>query len=348
MADILEHKRVLVVDAAVAHRTMITAVLTNYGVTVFEAGDAELALRVARTEPIDAFVIDIQLPRTGGIELCRSIRGLDAYGNVPIIFVTTLEQNDALQWALDAGGDDFIHKPLQAVVLRARLRSLLQKNAYLRQVEQIRQSLQRYVSPRTEGIARAFAETGVLPPPREEEVCVLFSDMRGFTEMSQELPPETLFHVLSEYIGAQVKQVHLHGGYVDKFSGDGLMAVFDGEDMVRKGCLCALDMLDISMRQVAEEKIDIHQLGIGIHTGPVMIGNLGSPERLDYTLIGPNVNLAARLCSMAERLSIVVSKSVRDCLKDDAALAFTNQRAAKLRGFKEPTPVFDLVRAGAA
>jgi len=342
MQNILKDKLVLVVDDMSAPRMLVSTSLTHYGVRVLEAADAKEALRIVERERIDAFIIDIHMPGMGGIELCRSIRAMGPYATTPVMFITTMDQSEALQWALDAGGDDFIHKPVQAVVLRARLRNLLEKNAYLTQVEMMSRSLQRYVSPRTEEMARAFAATGELPPPRRQDVCVLFSDVRGFTELSQEVEPEVLLQSLSDHLAAQVNLVQVHGGYIDKFAGDGLMAVFDGEQRVLKCCLCALDIVDASIQQV--EHLKIRQLGIGIHAGPVITGNLGSSSRLDYTLIGKTVNLAARLCSMAQRMSIVVSQAVRDAVPPDPRLAFRNERDATVRGFKEPIAVFDLCR----
>jgi adenylate cyclase len=122
------------------------------------------------------------------------------------------------------------------------------------------------------------------------------------------------------------------------------MAVFDGEDMAYKCCNCALDMLEASRERLAKEGIRIHQMGIGINKGEAVIGNLGSAEHLDYTLIGKTVNLAARLCSMAHSLSIVVSQSVRDELVGSTGIGFANERRATVRGFRDPISVFDLTR----
>jgi adenylate cyclase len=284
MHEVLKGKKVLVVDDLATARLVVSIVLRQNGVHVVEAGSAEQAIQMAEREAIDAFVLDIQMPGAGGIELCRAIRSMDRYRNTPVIFMT-MDQQEFLQQALEAGGNDFIEKPVDALVLRARLSSQLQKAGYLREVELVSLSLQRYVSPRTELIARAYAATGVLPPPTQQEICVLFSDVRGFTELSQELEPQTLFQVLSEHLAAQVTTVYGHGGYVDKFAGDGIMAVFDGEDMTLKCCLCALDILEASKRRVEEEGLRISQLGIGIHKGSAIMGNLGSAQQLDYTLV---------------------------------------------------------------
>ncbi|MBI2320044.1 MAG: adenylate/guanylate cyclase domain-containing protein [Betaproteobacteria bacterium] len=193
-------------------------------------------------------------------------------------------------------------------------------------------------------MARIYARTGVLPPPRRHEMSVLFTDVRDFTELSQQLEPDELFQALSEHLAAQVGLVYAHGGYVDKFAGDGMMAVFDGEDMTLRSCLCALDILDFSRSRVETQGGKINQLGMGIHTGHAMIGNLGSSEHLDYTLVGGTVNLAARLCGVASRLSIVVSQSVRDALAGDPRVCFSRERRAMMRGFEHPILIYDLSR----
>jgi class 3 adenylate cyclase len=344
MDEILNGRTVLVVDDTAVNRMVAADILNAAGATVLEADSAEAALRTVAVNRIDAFLLDVRMGEMNGIELCRALRAMDAYRNTPIIFVTAVDQREVLQWAMEAGADDFIQKPLHAMVLRRRLANLLQKAESIRQAELMSLSLQRYLSPRTGEIARSYAATGNLPAPRRQEVSVLFSDARGFTEMSQEMEPELLFEILSEQISAQVNLVYGHGGFIDKFSGDGIMAVFDAHDMARKCCRCALDILDKS-RELAELKGPrAIRLGIGIHQGSAMVGNLGSHEHLDYTIIGKAVNLSARLCGLANG-SIVVSHTVREALAGAPEFAFQSERQAAIRGFRDPVTVYDLQRS---
>jgi adenylate cyclase len=340
MDEILKGKTVLVVDDTAVSRVLGADILTTSEMKVLEADSGEQALLQAQQQAIDAFLLDIRLPDMNGIELCRALRAIPRYRDTPIIFVTAMDQREVLQWALEAGADDFIQKPLHAMVLRKRLGNLLQKSSYLREVELMNFSLQRYVSPRTEKMARDYAVTGMLPAPRRQDVCILFSDARGFTEMSQELEPEAVFEILSDRLAAQVELVYRHGGYVDKYSGDGIMAVFDGEDMARNCCRCALDILD-GANGAPGIKPGAIQLGLGIHRGYVMVGNLGSENHLDYTVIGKTVNLAARLCGLA-RQSIVVSQAVRDAAARNAEFSFRSERPAQVRGFRDAVTVYDL------
>src|SRR3954465_13144508 len=185
MADALSGKNILVVDDMESLRVLISGLLAQAGARTFEAAGGEQALRIIAAEPIDAFVLDIQMPGMSGIELCKSIRAMEHHRATPVLFITAMDESRVLEEALQAGGDDFIQKPIHLIVLRARLNNLLQRTAYLKQAELMRLSLQRYVSPRTEEIARLYASTGVLPAPKRQDVCILFSDVRGFTELSQ-------------------------------------------------------------------------------------------------------------------------------------------------------------------
>ena len=341
--EILKGKTVLVADDTAVTRMLVADTLGSSGVRILEADCGARALELAGENLVDAFLLDIRMPDMNGIELCRTIRGIDRYAGAPIMFITAMDQREVLQWALDAGCDDFMQKPIDAMVLRKRLGNLLQKAIYVTQIELMSLSLQRYVSPRTEEMARIYAMTGLLPGPRQQEVCVLFSDARGFTEMSQQVDPELLFRMLSEHLAAQVDLVYNHAGYIDKFAGDGIMAVFDGDRMAQRACRCALDIMDMSRDNAARTGSRINRLGIGIHMGPAIVGNLGSQNHLDYTLIGDTVNLATRLCGIANE-SIIASQAVFDAVAGAPEPRFGGKRPVAIRGYRDPVTVYELAQ----
>jgi CheY-like chemotaxis protein len=136
--EILRGRRVLVVDDTATIRAIVGDVLAPSGVEILEAASAEEALRVAGEQPFDAFLLDVRLPEMNGIELCRALRAIERYRSTPIVFVTAMDHREVLQWALEAGCDDFIQKPIYPMVLRKRLANLLQKAAYLRELEALR------------------------------------------------------------------------------------------------------------------------------------------------------------------------------------------------------------------
>jgi class 3 adenylate cyclase len=336
----MSKKAILIVDDEPAIRRLFASLLTAEGYEVCEAESAEDALALLGGRKIDGFLLDIDMPCSNGIALCRSIRATSGYETAPILFVTGNESR--LEEAFAAGCDDLISKPTDRLVLRTRLRGHLQRADFANQLSKIRRMLDRYVSKRTRDVVELAVQTGDQPAPALRQVVVLFTDIRGFTALSDEMEPGALFSLVSAELATQVQLIHQYGGYVDKFGGDGLMAIFDGDDMAVQSCLCALRMVQ-GARSTAAGDPRIKQLGIGIHLGPAVIGNIGSPEHLDYSAIGSTVNLAARLCGQAAGLTIAVSQAVQAAAKQDRRLTFTVERQAAIRGFKEPVTIFDLL-----
>jgi class 3 adenylate cyclase len=342
----VQRKTVLIVDDQSTARGVLRRMLERAGYQVMEAESGEQALALAAGTAVDAVVLDVKMPGIGGIETCRRLRATQRHRITPILVVTALDERQALTSAFAAGCDDFIPKPIEPVVLEARLHSHLQRAELYFQLERVRSSLNRYLSPRTRQIAEQYSESGVVPAPQQVDVCVLFTDIRGFTQLSQDIEAECLFALLSGQLAAQVDLVYRHGGYVDKYAGDGIMAVFEGEGRAVRGCLCALDIV-AQARQVSSEAGErLVAVGCGMHQGPAVIGNIGSPEHLDYSVIGESVNLAARLCGFAEPMSIIVSDSVRHAVQSDSQLYFDHPRSVVVKGFRQPVAVSELQRVG--
>jgi len=156
------------------------------------------------------------------------------------------------------------------------------------------------------------------------------------------MEPVQLFEMVSKLLGHQVQLVHEFGGYVDKFGGDGVMAIFEGADMAVQSCRCAREIIKSSHLVIPEDSRQLWRSGIGIHMGPAVIGNIGSSDRLEYTAIGTTVNLAARLCGQAKATSVVVSKAIRDAAGPDPCLQFHSERQVEIRGMRDPVTVFTL------
>jgi class 3 adenylate cyclase len=332
---------ILIVDDEPTVRAMIADLLTGLRFRVLEAGSAERAVAMAREIPIGAFLVDVQLRGASGLDVCRAVRQMDEYKASPIIIITGLHERDILLEAFAAGCDDFINKPIDGVVLLARLRALLQRMEYFEELERTRRMLNRYLSTRTREVAEASTKTGEMPAPEQRDLVILFTDLRGFTALSEELTPDELFRQVSSQLEDQVDLVYEYGGYVDKFGGDGVMAVFDKSDRVRQSCLCALRMIEKAQRNATQDD-RIRQLAIGIHAGNAVIGNIGSADHMDYSVIGTNVNLAARLCGHAERMSIVVSEAIKNAASGDLRLNFHSGRMVSIRGLKDQVMVYSL------
>jgi adenylate cyclase len=138
---------------------------------------------------------------------------------------------------------------------------------------------------------------------------VLFADIRGFTTMSSHMPPEEVVRFLNAFFGEAVDAVERNGGVVDKFIGDCVMAMWGAidqrEDGARKSIGAALELVERARKiTVAGAPLE---MGVGINTGPAVVGAIGAKSRLDYTAIGATVNLAARLCGIAQTGQVLVS-----------------------------------------
>ena len=182
-------------------------------------------------------------------------------------------------------------------------------------------------------------------------VTVLFTDLRGFTEISDGRPPEEVVSILNEYFTVMTAVIFKHGGMLDKFIGDAMMAIFgapvEQPDHAAKALAAGCEMLDVlaelNQKWETEGKIKL-AMGIGINSGDVVLGNIGSPERMDYTVIGENVNIASRLESMSKALGsplVVSARTVRHL--DAAAVRYFGLQSVgmcKVRGMKEELQLF--------
>ena len=329
----------LIVDDDRVTRSVLERMLLAEGYNVEQAEHGEKCLFISLQKHVDAFLVDLRMPGMNGIELCRRIRSMVRYKLTPIIIVTASDETSELTRVFEAGADDYIVKPVKSVTLTTRLKGHLQKMDYFHEMERVRENLNRYISTRTQSMVEAYSVTGSLPPPEEVDVCVMFTDVRGYTALSQTLEPTALFYKLSRHLGMQVDCVYRHGGYVDKFAGDGIMAVFDSPDRAARACHCALEIIGLTRMDQVSARMSVMELGIGVHMGPVLIGNIGSEVHLDYSAIGATVNLAARLCGCAKPMSIVVSGIVASDARSDPRLRFTERRQVNVRGIREPVAV---------
>jgi adenylate cyclase len=325
---------------------MAVDALSGDGYKIVEAESADQALELARDHPFDTFLIDIDMPGKNGIEICQELRNTDTYKFTPIILSTSGGKHGQTVAAFKSGCNDVIvSDAMNAESLRAHLKEHIEQTEYRENLERTRLTMISYLSRRTLEVVSATSQTGILPPPEERDLAILFTDLRGFTALSEEMEPVCLFKLVSKLLGHQVKLINEFGGYVDKFGGDGVMAVFDGPDMVVQSCLCALEISKTSHQVIPVESQRLWQSGIGIHTGRVVIGNIGSPDHLDYSAIGSTVNLAARLCGQAQANSIVVSNAIRDAAANDPRMQFHLERKVNIRGIRDQVTVFNLASA---
>jgi adenylate cyclase len=198
-------------------------------------------------------------------------------------------------------------------------------------------ALSKFVSQATlETVERSSKE--IRRGGERRRVTMVFSDVRGFTAFSETREPEEVVEMLNEYLQAQAEVVVKHGGDIDKFVGDELMARFTGDSMELRATKCAVEM--IAAVNALNEKIGAHNLsvGVGVNAGDVIFGAMGAEHRLDFTVIGDSVNLAARLCSSAKGGEVLVTQVIRDAVGD--ALEMEPLEPIRVKGKAEPIPIY--------
>lgn len=221
-----------------------------------------------------------------------------------------------------------------------------------RQRARVRALFERYVSPAA--IDEMLSQPGsVSVSGQRRDVTVMFSDIRGFTALSEKLRPEEVVAILNDYLGAMTEIIFKHGGTVDKFEGDGILAIWNAplavEDHPTRAVECALEMT----RRLAEMQQgwaatgqQALKNGIGISTGPCFVGNIGSSQRMDYTVIGDTVNLAARLEALTKELGlqIVYSEATHRQLAGHIRSRFVT--SAKVAGREQPVNIYTVLEEG--
>ena len=313
--------RILVVDDDWLNRDLLRAYLTSSGAEVLTAADglAALELVLGPGAPLDLALVDIQMPRMDGLELCRRLKAAPATRFVPVIIVTALDSEDEKLKAIEAGADDFVTKPYNSTVLLTRVRSLLRLKKLHDDLESrnrlLRQVLNGYVSEDVVDVLLTDPERYLKLGGEARPVTVLFADIRGFTRFTEDHPAPEVVETLNRIFRALSHVVFAHRGTFDKYLGDGLMAFYGapvaGDDDPRRAVETAIEMQQ-RFRELRAEAGPVMYglgLGVGLHSGEAIVGNIGSDRVMDYTVIGDTVNVAKRLQETALAGQTLVSEA---------------------------------------
>ncbi|HEX9465100.1 MAG TPA: adenylate/guanylate cyclase domain-containing protein [Alphaproteobacteria bacterium] len=270
------------------------------------ARDGSDALRVLDEQPhIDLVLSDINMPRMDGLTLLGELTS--AHPNLKVVVVSAYGDMANIRTAMRRGACDFVTKPIDFSDLELTIRKALadlQLQRELRQqrdaAQRARANLARYVPPNmVDLLAEANEPFG---PPREQTLAVLFADIIGFTQLCYAQSPASVFALLREFFSRMAQEVFSLEGTLDKYIGDAVMATFgtltsSGSD-ANRALDCARNMLRSIQEWNEERAVDGDapiELAIGLHYGPVLLGNLGDDRRLEFATIGDTVNVASRL-----------------------------------------------------
>jgi adenylate cyclase len=285
------------------------------------------------------------MPGIDGAELCRRLKNGPSR-TVPVIILTANDHDAQRVSGLRAGADDYVNKGASMEELGARIDSVVRR---VGETERVRRLFARYTS---DAVVEEILRTGdVVLTGEKRQVTVLFADIRNFTALSESLPAEQVMGILNEVLGQLADAVLGYGGTLDKFLGDGLMAVFGApvrhDDDARRAVDCALAMMQaVRARNTrAPAGAPRIELGIGINSGLAIAGSLGSERRTEYTCIGDAVNVAARLCSHAGPGEILVGQET--AAESGLTDTFESLPPVRLKGKAQLVPLYKVIEGSA-
>jgi adenylate cyclase len=318
--------RVLVVDDEPSNRDLLSRRLSSAGYVVVEAAGGSAALRLIEVEAFDLVLLDLMMPEMDGLQTLEAIRRIHSLSELPVIMVTARSGGDDVVAALQCGANDYISKPLDFSVVLARVRTQLSLHAAGREIEVLAQQLEirnaflrrtfgRYLSD--EVVTNLLEhDDGLDMTGERRRVSALMVDVRGFTALTERLNPRQVVTILNAYLTSMSETIESYRGLIDEFIGDGILALFGAfepsDDDAQRAVACA-----IAMQQAIHVVNDINdarglpaiEIGVGVASGEVVVGNIGSEKRSKHTAIGSAINLAARIEGFTGSGEILISSA---------------------------------------
>jgi len=353
---------VLVVDDDPDMVAYLTHFLRTEGMETEAAFESEQAFALVSDSPPDLVLLDVMMPGTSGFEICRRLKGDEATALIPIVLITALEDSESRVRGIEAGADDFLSKPVKREGLLARIRTLRRLHETRKELEQrrlaaevhrkeaIRKAFSRYISPRLTERVLSESQNGAdvfRDLTDRTAVVALFADLRGFTRLSVTVPVSRVVPMMNEFFAELAAAAHENEGTIFSVAGDSLLVGFNvpvtQPDAAERALATARTMVQrftpIARRWKSDFGLTVG-IGIGIEAGEVVVGNVGSPSFMSYTIIGDAVNVAARLMQMASTNEILIGPRAMESLQP--VLGHPNsfdRRELTLRGKAAPVEV---------
>ncbi len=309
--------RVLVVDDNKVNRLLLARNVELLGHRAASAENGRVALEMLRRESFDLILLDIEMPEMDGFQVLEHMLADRQLRDLPVIVTSSLEGLENVVRCIELGAEDYLSKPINPVLLKARIGASIEKK---RLRDQLRDMVRRFA---TSEVAQDMQQSGFALGGKRIHATVMFADIRSFTALVESQPPEETIELLNAYYALMFDAISSHGGVVNQMIGDGLMAIFGAplplDDCAGSAVAAAREMIELveqfNQERVAARKAPI-RIGIGIATGDVVAGYTGTEQRATYTCIGDTVNLAARLEAHTKNVqrAILIDSATRDGL----------------------------------
>ena len=358
----------LVDDQPIIGETVRRMLAGERDVRLHFCSDPTRALALAAEVEPTVILQDLVMPQVDGLTLVRRFRADPRTRDVPLIVLSAKEEPLVKAEAFACGADDYVVKLPDRVELLARVRhhskgyvALLERNAAFealvesrRQLELrnrfIRETFGRYLSDEIVADLLERPE-GLALGGEKRRVTIMMADLRGFTSVSERLPPEQVVRMINHFLEEMTEVIVRHRGTIDEFIGDAILAIFGAperrDDDADRAVACALEM-QLAMERVnarnAREGLPAVEMGIGLNTGEVVVGNIGSAKRAKYGVVGSAVNLTSRVESFTVGGQILVAPSTREAVA--APLDVAGSAEVEPKGVKRPITIYDVVGIG--
>lgn len=319
--------------------------------------DPKRAIEVAQEIQPTVILQDLVMPQIDGLTLVSAFRANEATRDIPMIVLSSKEEAKTKAEAFARGANDYMVKLPDRLEVLARIRyhsrgyiSLLERNEALQKLEVrnrfIRETFGRYLS---DDVVNNLldAPEGLRLGGEKREVTILMSDLRGFTAMSEVYGAEQVVSLLNNYLGTMTDIILHYGGTIDEFIGDAILVLFGApqqrEDDAARAVACALAMQREMVRVNAwnlAQGLPAVEMGIGLNTGAVIVGNIGSQRRTKYAAVGSHVNLTGRIESFTVGGQVLISESTRRAIH--ATLQIESETRVEPKGVKEPITLYEI------
>ena len=312
--------------------------LQNYVISKASNGMEALAQIENGYRP-DLVLLDVMMPKMSGYEVCKKLRDRFPLSELPILMLTAKNQVIDLVEGLKSGANDYLTKPISKYELMARIKIHLQ-------LSHINLAYGRFVPHQFLQFLNKDSIVDVqLGDQVQKEMSILFSDIRSFTTLSENMTPQDNFKFINTYLSFMEPVIIEHNGFIDKYIGDAIMALFSGnaDDAVKAGIEMLYQLKKYNQHREMFGYIPI-QIGIGINTGLLMLGTVGGPQRMDGTVISDAVNLAYRIEGLTKNygVSLLISHQTYSRLINPAAYAIRMIDKVKVKGKAELVTVYEV------
>ncbi|MBE9118383.1 response regulator [Lusitaniella coriacea LEGE 07157] len=331
---------VLVVDDDPVNRQVLINHLSLHDYTITQAASGMEALELIESgyKP-DIILLDIMMPRKTGYEVCKSVRQRFSAAELPIVFLTAKIQDSDIIQGFSVGANDYLIKPVSKNELLARIKTHVQ-------LSKINIAYNRFVPHEfIEFLDKESIVDVRLGDQVQETMTVLFSDIRSFTTISETMSPKENFDFLNEYLRRVCPLIRDHNGFIDKYIGDAIMALFPktADDAIRAAIAIQRQVTLYNRQRQAQETFSI-AIGIGLHTGKLMLGTVGEEQRMESTVISDAVNLASRLEGLTKTygVGILISEDTFSSLQDTAQYDIRFLGRVTVKGKRKPVGIFEV------